>query len=196
MRQMTLPTIITILRLIAVPVVMIGMLLDHQAKEPSLFTLVIYSVAAITDWLDGYLARRLNQVSELGKFLDPLVDKLLVLGPLLIFVEMGTLPAWPVFIIISRDLVISGWRVSQGTVSAANRWGKAKTLAQLIAIGCLIAPLQFTDQFPAREFLANAREFGRGLFWVSVVLTVISGLIYLWPNLKGDVEGVSMEDDS
>ena len=82
-----------------------------------------------------------------------LVDKMLVLGPLLCFIEMGTVPAWPVFLIITRDLVISGWRVSGQNVTGANFWGKLKTLCQLIAVGCLLGPSQFTEALPMTGFL-------------------------------------------
>lgn len=193
MLRMTIPTFITTLRLIAVPVVMFGMLRDQAT--PSWWTVSVFILAAGTDWLDGYLARRLNQVSELGKFLDPLVDKLLVIGPLLIFVELQRLPAWPIFIIISRDLIVSGWRVSQSSVSGANRWGKLKTLAQLIAIGCLLSPAQFIDAFPATDFLRFSLWLGDVLFWISVVLTIISGVIYLWPNWMGNARGLNADDD-
>jgi CDP-diacylglycerol--glycerol-3-phosphate 3-phosphatidyltransferase len=192
MLRMTIPTFITTLRLLAVPVVMIGMIRDHLT--PSWWTVSVFILAAGTDWLDGYLARRWDQVSELGKFLDPLVDKLLVIGPLLVFVELQRLPAWPIFIIISRDLIISGWRVNQTTVSGANRWGKFKTLSQLIAIGCLLSPAQFIEAYPATGFLRFSLWLGGVLFWVSVVLTVISGLIYLWPNWTGQASGQSADD--
>ncbi|MEY3222105.1 MAG: CDP-diacylglycerol--glycerol-3-phosphate 3-phosphatidyltransferase, partial [Cyanobacteriota bacterium] len=133
--------------------------------------LTIFLIAALTDWLDGYLARKLNQISELGKFLDPLVDKLLVLAPLLVLVELGKIPAWAVFVILARELAIAGWRVNQTTISGANIWGKLKTVSQIIAISLLIAPLSSTWQTPV--LIA---------FWVSVILTVVSGIIYLIPQ--------------
>lgn len=193
MRTMTLPTFITTLRLCAVPVVMFWMLVDQG--EHSWRTEALFMIASGTDWLDGYLARRLNQVSELGKFLDPLVDKLLVFGPLLIFVELGKLPAWPVFVIISRDLIVSGWRVNQTSVVGANRWGKLKTLSQIVAVGCMLSPKRFIDAWPAESFLSFSSQFGYVLFWVSLVLTVVSGFIYLWPSITGASAGVSAEDD-
>lgn len=176
---MTIPTIVTSFRLCLVPVVMVGMVVQ---TERSWWTESAFILAAGTDWLDGYLARRLDQETELGRFLDPLVDKLLVLGPLLIFIQLGTLPAWPVFLILTRDLIVSGWRVKGQEVPGANRWGKIKTLCQLIAIGCLLGPSQFIEVLPLTGFLAFAYQLGHILFWVSVVLTVISGGIYLWPR--------------
>ncbi|MFN7524974.1 MAG: CDP-diacylglycerol--glycerol-3-phosphate 3-phosphatidyltransferase, partial [Aphanizomenon sp.] len=137
--------------------------------------LTIFLIAALTDWLDGYLARKLNQISELGKFLDPLVDKLLVLAPLLVLVELGKIPAWAVFIILARELAIAGWRVNQTTISGANIWGKLKTVSQIIAISLLIAPLSPIWQTPV---LIS--------FWISVILTILSGIIYLIPQKTKD----------
>lgn len=179
MAFMNLPTLITTLRLCLVPVIMVGITIQ---RENTWWTEVAFMIAAGTDWLDGYLARRLNQESDLGRFLDPLVDKMLVLGPFLCFIEMGLLPAWPVFIILTRDLVVSGWRVSGQSVPGANVWGKLKTLCQLISIGCLLGPSQLIDPLPMTGFLQFARQLGFILFWVSVVLTVVSGVIYMWPR--------------
>jgi len=133
--------------------------------------LAIFLVAALTDWLDGYLARKLNQISELGKFLDPLVDKLLVLAPLLAFIELGQVPAWGVFLILARELAIAGWRVSQTTITGANIWGKLKTVSQIMAIALLIAPLP-----------QGWEQLALIAFWFSVALTLISGVIYLLPQ--------------
>ena len=192
MRMMTLPTFITSLRLFAVPIIMFCMLRDQG--QWTWLTEGLFIFAAGTDWLDGYLARRLNQVSELGKFLDPLVDKLLVFGPLLIFVQLQMIPAWVVFIILARDLIISGWRVNQVAVSGANFWGKAKTITQLVAIGCIMSPPRFIDAWPAESFLSFSSQLGWVLFWISVALTVFSGVIYLWPSMTGASRGQSMED--
>ena len=112
---MNLPTWITVSRLLGVPLLLI--LLHQPTDRDRWISLVIFLVAAGTDWLDGYLARRLNQVTDLGKFLDPLVDKLLVLAPLLALVELGQVPGWGVFLILARELTIAGWRVSQATIS-------------------------------------------------------------------------------
>ena len=122
-------------------------------------------------FLDGYLARKLNQVTDLGKFLDPLVDKLLILAPLLALIELGKVPAWGVFLILGRELTIAGWRVNQSKISGANIWGKLKTISQIIAVALLITPLP--------KILAT---IGIVMFWVSVALTIISGIIYLLPH--------------
>ncbi|HAZ46372.1 MAG TPA: CDP-diacylglycerol--glycerol-3-phosphate 3-phosphatidyltransferase [Cyanobacteria bacterium UBA11369] len=166
---MTIPNWITFSRLLGLPFILYG--LHNPTVEMRWICVAIFIVAAGTDWLDGYLARKLNQISDLGKFLDPLVDKLLVLAPLLALIELGQVPAWGVFLILGRELAIAGWRVNQTTISGANIWGKLKTVSQIVAIALLIAPLPQVWQTPS--LIA---------FWISVALTLISGGIYLWPQ--------------
>ncbi|MBW4667667.1 MAG: CDP-diacylglycerol--glycerol-3-phosphate 3-phosphatidyltransferase [Cyanomargarita calcarea GSE-NOS-MK-12-04C] len=166
---MTLPNWITFSRLLGIPFLLYG--LHNPTPQSRWVCLVIFLICALTDWLDGYLARKLNQISELGKFLDPLVDKLLVLAPLLALIELGQIPGWGVFLILGRELTIAGWRVNQTTITGANIWGKLKTVSQIIAIALLIAPLPQVWQTPT--IIA---------FWVSVSLTLISGGIYLLPQ--------------
>jgi CDP-diacylglycerol---glycerol-3-phosphate 3-phosphatidyltransferase len=166
---MTLPNWITLSRLLGIPFLLYG--LYDRTPQLRWVCLAIFLVAALTDWLDGYLARKLNQISELGKFLDPLVDKLLVLAPLLVMIELGRVPAWGVFLILGRELAIAGWRVNQTTITGANIWGKLKTVSQIVAIALLIAPLPQVWQMPTLV-----------AFWVSVALTLISGAIYLLPQ--------------
>lgn len=166
---MTLPNWITFSRLLGIPFLLYG--LYNPTNEAKWICLTIFLVAALTDWLDGYLARKLNQISDLGKFLDPLVDKLLVLAPLLVLIELGRIPAWGVFLIFGRELAIAGWRVNQTKITGANIWGKLKTVSQIVAISLLIAPLSPSWQFTSLV-----------TFWVSVALTIISGGIYLLPE--------------
>jgi CDP-diacylglycerol---glycerol-3-phosphate 3-phosphatidyltransferase len=171
---MTLATWVTFSRLLAVPYLLYA-LRELPGSPPDATTrwlcLAVFLIAASTDWLDGYLARRLNQITELGKFLDPLVDKVLILAPLMALVELDQIPAWTVFLILFRELAIAGWRVNQTQVSGANIWGKLKTVSQIIAVSLLIAPL------PA--------AWPIGLTWTSyaiaIALTWISGLLYLLP---------------
>lgn len=170
---MNLPTWITVSRLLAVPILLVTLFLTDPFWQ--WFSLVIFLIASLTDWVDGYLARRLNQVTDLGKFLDPLVDKLLVLAPFLVLVEQQIVPAWGVFLILARELTVAGWRVNpslQGktSISGANIWGKLKTVTQISAIALLIAPLP-----------APTLTIGIWIFWAAVALTLISGAIYLWP---------------
>ncbi|MDH6085034.1 CDP-diacylglycerol--glycerol-3-phosphate 3-phosphatidyltransferase [Umezakia ovalisporum] len=166
---MNLPNAITFSRLLGTPFLLYG--LYNPTPQARWICLTIFLVAALTDWLDGYLARKLNQITDLGKFLDPLVDKFLVLAPLLVLVELQKIPAWGVFVILARELAIAGWRVNQTTITGANIWGKLKTVSQIIAISLLIAPLSLAWQVPTLT-----------VFWLSVALTVISGLIYIVPQ--------------
>jgi CDP-diacylglycerol---glycerol-3-phosphate 3-phosphatidyltransferase len=166
---MTLPNWITFSRLLGIPFLLY--FLHNPTPQSRWVCLIIFLICALTDWLDGYLARKLNQESELGKFLDPLVDKLLVLAPLLALIELGQIPGWGVFLILGRELTIAGWRVNQPTITGANIWGKLKTVSQIIAIALLIAPTPQIWQTPT--IIA---------FWVSVGLTLISGGIYLLPQ--------------
>lgn len=172
---MTLASWITVSRLLAVPILLYGLYWPNSAMAlPSAplrwLCVVTFVIAAGTDWLDGYIARRFDQVTDLGKILDPLVDKLLVFAPLLCLVELHSIPAWTVFIILSRELTIAGWRVQQSQVSGANIWGKAKTVSQIVAIALLIAPLD-----PVGHGIAL------GIYGLAIALTLISGGIYLWP---------------
>ncbi len=167
---MNLPTWITISRLLGVPLLLY--LLDRPTNQLRWIALAVFLIAAGTDWLDGYLARRLNQVTDLGKFLDPLVDKLLVLAPLLMLIQLGQVPGWAAFLILGRELTIAGWRVNQPTISGANLWGKLKTVSQIGAIALLICPLTALSPYSLVAF------------WVAVALTLISGAIYLFQGLQ------------
>ena len=174
---MTLPTWITFSRLLGLPFILYG--LHDPTDQTRWICLAIFLIAAGTDWLDGYLARKLDQVTDLGKFLDPLVDKLLVLAPLLALIELGQVPAWGVFLILARELAIAGWRVNPNLtqeISGANIWGKLKTVTQITAVALLIAPLPQVWEIPSLV-----------LFWLSVVLTLISGGIYLLPQLAANI---------
>jgi len=173
-KMINLPTWITLSRLLAVPVILFE--LNDPTIEARWIGLAVFLIASGTDWLDGYLARKLNQITELGKFLDPLVDKFLVLAPLLSLVELKQIPAWGVFLVLGRELAIAGWRVNpklQGSteISGANVWGKLKTVSQIAAIALLIAPL-------SQDWLVPSLV----AFWISVALTLISGMIYLLPK--------------
>jgi CDP-diacylglycerol---glycerol-3-phosphate 3-phosphatidyltransferase len=169
---MTLASWITLSRLLAVPLLLAGLYGSSPSERMRWICAAIFLVAAGTDWLDGYVARRFNQVTDLGKFLDPLVDKLLVLTPLLSLIELREIPAWSVFLILFRELAIAGWRVQQTQVSGANIWGKAKTVSQIVAVTLLIMPLSSTGHWIALA-----------AYGLAIMLTFISGGIYLLPGL-------------
>jgi CDP-diacylglycerol---glycerol-3-phosphate 3-phosphatidyltransferase len=166
---MNLPNSITLSRLLGLPVVIYC--LYSSSLTVRWVGVVVFLVAALTDWLDGYLARRLNLVTDLGKFLDPLVDKLLILIPLLILIDLHLVPAIGVCLILARELTIAGWRVGQAQISGANIWGKLKTVSQIVAIAMIITPLS----------IESWHFYGLVAFWLSVAFTLISGLIYLIP---------------
>jgi len=159
--KLPLATWITCSRLLGIPVILYGLELGTESGR--WWSGGVFAVAILTDWVDGYVARRLNQVTELGKLLDPLADKLLILAPLVSFVQEGTLPAWAVFLIVARELTISGWRVNQPTITGANRWGKAKTVVQSLSVLWLIIGL----------------AGGMLVFWLALILTLWSGWIYI-----------------
>ncbi len=172
----TLPTWVTLSRLIAIPIIF-GLFIWQDSELTRLIALSVFIIAAITDWLDGYLARKLNQITELGKFLDPLVDKVLTIALFLLFIELGQVPAWAVFLIITRELLITAWRgapsptseASTTKIIAANFWGKAKTVMQIVAIAALLVKIPYAIAF----------------FWIAVALTLISGILYVVPTAKG-----------
>ena len=181
---MNLPTWITLSRLLGLPVIL-GAL--YAPGTPARWLgVAVFLLAASTDWLDGYLARRRGEVTALGKFLDPLVDKLLVLGPLAVLVELGAIPAWGLFLIVGRELAITGWRVdpqlgAQGAITGASTWGKLKTVSQIAAVALLMAPLP-----RAWDGIAQAA------FWLAVGLTLISGGLYwiapTWARMRSSSE--------
>lgn len=188
---MNLPNKLTVLRILLVPVMLIisffnipGEFLNVPTKMWILD--LIFIIASLTDQLDGHLARKNNQVTNFGKFLDPIADKILVLAAMLMFVEMRRLPAWIPIIVIFREFAVSGYRLivvqNNGKVIAANIWGKIKTVTQMIAI-----ILMFLDNNPyGAIFKGGITGFSFGLnlvvtlmMTVSVIATIFSGYEYL-----------------
>ncbi len=173
MSKMNLPNKLTVLRVILIPF-FIYFLMYTPYKYVAL---AIFIVASLTDLLDGKIARKYNLVTNFGKFMDPLADKLLVCAALICFVEQSVLPSWMVIIIISREFIISGFRlvaVEQGVVIAANYWGKVKTTCQMIMIVLLVA------QIPLPIFNILEQIF----IWAALIMTVVSLVVYLYDNRK------------
>lgn len=172
---MNLANKLTIARILLVPVFMIFLLNKIPYGVP--IAAGIFIIAAITDTLDGYIARKNNQITNFGKFMDPLADKLLVSAALISLVQMGRLSAWIVVIIISREYTISILRAvaaSEGVVIAASWWGKAKTITQIIAIIFTI-----TNNFPFEYINIPFADIMMG---AAVLITIISGVDYLKIN--------------
>ena len=170
-RHLTLPNQLTLFRLLLVPV--IGFSLSVGFAYHDQVSAAVYATAAATDSLDGHIARRRNLVSELGKFLDPLADKILVITVLVILVGQTIIPAWGVVVIFAREFLITGLRfvaANQGVVVASTPWGKSKTLSQNMMIGLLI----LEQPFPALHIAAMV------MVGLAVTATVLSGLDYLW----------------
>lgn len=177
---MNLPNKITIFRVGMLPVFLI-LLLVPGIPYGKYFALAVFIIACLSDALDGYLARRYNLVTNFGKFMDPLADKLLVCSALICFVELNTVPAWIVIVIIAREFIISGFRLvasDNGLVIAASYWGKFKTASQMIMCILFIADLN------TRFFNAAEKVF----MYLSLVLTVVSLADYLIKNYKVLVE--------
>ena len=150
----------------------------------NLVVLAIFLIASLTDFLDGYLARKNNQVTTFGKFLDPIADKLLVLSALIMLVEMGKIPAWIPIIIAAREFIVSGIRMlaaGEGTVIAASWYGKVKTVSQMVAISLAFIDTSSFMQFTKVELLNLALPINILMslaMIMSVIMTILSGIDY------------------
>ena len=183
---MTLPNILTCVRVLLIPVFMV---LAYQNNMPcDIAALIVYVVACLTDYVDGYLARKNNQVTNFGKFMDPVADKLLVMAALLIFIEDGTIPAWAVAIILGREFIVSALRMvaaSEGLVIAANMWGKAKTMITMITLIFLLCPIG-----PVMLGPISLQDI---LIWITVIITTISGVTYVIDNFSVIKDGFTQK---
>lgn len=172
---MNLPNKLTIIRVCLIPFFVAALLFDHGNNYTMrIVANVLFIVASLTDLFDGKIARKYNLVTNFGKFMDPLADKLLVCSAMICFIELDKLPAWIVIIIIGREFIISGFRLiaaENGVVIAANYWGKFKTASQMVMIILLLADLGGIFDTLAQIFI-----------WISLALTVISLITYIWQN--------------
>lgn len=178
---MNLPNKLTILRVIMIPFFVVCLLWDGGDNHTLRYVAaVIFIVASFTDMLDGKIARKYNLVTNFGKFMDPLADKLLVCSALICLIELGSIPAWMVIVIISREFIISGFRLvasDAGIVIAASYWGKFKTVFQMAAVVLLIADI------PALSLVTSI------CVWAALVLTAVSLADYIIKNHKVLTEG-------
>lgn len=150
-------------------------LLVNRGTATELAALVLFAAASFTDYLDGHIARKHNLVTNFGKFMDPLADKLLVCSALICLIELGRLPAWVVIIIIAREFIISGFRLvasDNGVVIAASYWGKFKTVSQMFMIMLLIIHPEGTIFYWLEQIL----------MWLALILTVVSLMDYIMKN--------------
>lgn len=172
---MTTANKLTVLRMILVPVYIVFMLV-FETKIPAL---IIFIVASLTDFLDGHIARKYNQISNFGKFMDPLADKLLVTSAILIFVEFGQMPAWVAMVIVAREFAVSGLRMlaaTTGLVIAAAWSGKIKTASSIVAICIMMTPIC--------EIAVGSISINAICVAVMLVTTVWSGVEYFVKNSK------------
>ena len=163
---------VTMVRLVMIPIFVIAFYIYGTSYN---IAAILFMVASLTDALDGHLARSRNLITNFGKFVDPLVDKVLTMAAFIALVEANVIPAWAVIIIISRELIITGFRTlaaDMGITIAASMWGKAKTTSQMISLVLLLLHNDVLN------------KFGIYVFYVAVILTVISGLDYIIKNKK------------
>lgn len=192
---MNLPNKLTLSRIILVPFFVAVLLINFPLHYFA--ALLLFIIASITDMLDGKIARKRNLITDFGKFADPLADKILVLAALLCFVQSGLCDCVAVIIVLFREFTVTSIRLiaaSKGEVVAANIWGKAKTVTQMIAIIAILAMQSVLELFTEFNVLNTADGIdglgfvfyvvGFVLIWVSTVMALISGIIYIVQNRK------------
>ena len=172
--SMNLPNKLTMFRVVLIPVFIVVLMSGLIAEPASRYiAVVIFCVASFTDYLDGHIARKYNLVTNFGKFMDPLADKLLVSAARICMIELGMLPAWVVIIIISREFIITGFRLiaaEGGLVIAASWWGKIKTVTQMAMIILML--------------LGVNKVIGTILVVLATIFTVVSGVDYIVKNIS------------
>lgn len=180
---MNTPNRLTVLRVLLVPVFLIFLMISRIPHHYG-FALAVFVIASLTDYLDGHLARKHDQVTTFGKFLDPLADKILVSSALICFIELGFASSIAVVLIIFREFMVTSIRLvasGEGKVIAASIWGKMKTAIQMVSIIAILLMQELLEsgllssQFPVSSI-------GRGLIWVCAAVTLISGMDYLKDN--------------
>lgn len=171
---MTTASKITLIRVVLIPVYMVLMLLGYTIPA-----LIVFIVASLTDFVDGQIARRCNQVSDFGKFLDPLADKLLVIAAMVIFVQWGRMPSWALMVVLTREFAVTGLRliaVGNGRVIAAGWSGKIKTASTMVGLCVMMAAPSIAPLAAAQELLDSI------IVWIIVLTTLISGIEYFCKN--------------
>lgn len=172
---MNLPNKLTMLRVLLIPVFVVLLLADFWGKWLDYIALAVFIIASLTDMLDGMIARKYNLITNFGKFMDPLADKLLVCSAMICLLDLGRIPAWVVIVIIAREFIISGFRLvasDKGVVIAAGYIGKAKTVFQMIMIMLMILDIE------------QIQLFTDIVMYIAVALTIISLVDYIGRNYK------------
>lgn len=183
---MNTPNKLTLIRVLLVPI-FLAFLMINQIPYNYVYALVIFIVAALTDLFDGYLARKNNQITTFGKFLDPLADKVLVLAAMICFIELGYASSIAVIIIVAREFMVTSIRLvassNDGKVIAASMIGKVKTVIQMVAVISILALVSLNQFVKVTDFM-NIELFSNVLMWIAAAITVISGIEYLKQNLS------------
>ena len=184
---MNLPNAITLARIAVIPFLVL--LLMSPSRSAGFWAAALFALASITDWLDGYLARRMGIVTIFGKFLDPIADKLIVMAALIMILPFNRVPAWMVLAILGREIVITGLRgiaSSEGIVIQASDLGKYKTIFQIVAILGLVLHYDYNWFFGISHTLLTVNMHNVGMFylWIATVLTLWSGVDYLIRFIK------------
>ncbi len=179
---LNIPNIITMVRIAAIPLLCV--LLLSPEREPGFWAAALFAAASVTDWLDGYLARRMGIVTVFGKFLDPIADKLIVMAALIMILPFGRVPAWMVLVILGREMIITGLRgiaSTEGIVIPASNLGKFKTIFQLVAIIGLLLHYDYQWFFSIDHplLVVNMHNVGMFYLWIATVITIWSGFDYL-----------------
>ncbi len=173
----TLATKLTLIRIFATPLIIF--LLYFEGPLMCLLSMFVFMVASATDWADGYVARKTNMVTSLGKFLDPLADKVLICSILIMLSALSWVPAWLTIVVVCRELVVTGLRaiaIDEGIVLAADKFGKAKTVVQSLALVPLLL------HYPSLGF--DPQPLGLFLLYISLILAVFSGVNYVYGFYK------------
>ena len=177
---MNLPNKLTVLRMVLVPFFVASLLMSATNDSLKWLALALFVIASLTDFADGYIARKYNLITNFGKFMDPLADKILTVSGMICLIELGRIPSWIVVIIVAREFIISGFRLiaaENGVVIAANYWGKFKTTFQMIMIILMIMNI------PQLQIVTDI------VMWIALALTIISLVTYINANkqvLAGD----------
>ena len=189
--KLNIPNKLTILRILLTPV-FLGVILWEELPHRFIIACLVFSAGAITDAIDGHLARKNNQITNFGKFLDPIADKVLTTSALLAFMSMGLCNIWIVVLVLTREFAIASIRMiaaAGGVVIPANIWGKIKTVSQMtftILIMLLGEIYYILADFNAELFakLPELSIISNGLLWITAILTVVSGVIYIKDSIK------------
>lgn len=178
----TIPNILTYIRMLMLPLILL--VLDRENRWSSFLAGMLFSFACFTDFFDGYFARKYNQITVLGKLLDPLADKLIVSATLIVMVPMGRVPAWLVIVLIAREFAITGLRgiaASEGMVVAAAPLGKYKTAFQMVGLFCLLIHYPYqVNYFGLVTLDVSFHRMGLVLVYISLFFSIISAFDYFW----------------